>query len=485
MIPENRARHAYDGEARLPGASRDAALHDQLFLYAEDIQVLLDSNNELTRRHRALRESGESAMQGQAALEGLIQATKDIYLLTDGAGIILQSNAAATTFAPAQKILGSSLAELVAASHLAAYARLLDELGRGAETSPQGLELCLKKSALPKGGDVRIVEVNAIPVRAEGDLRAIHWLIRDVTHIREVEYDSKIFSLVLGSSVEGVLITDCAGDILAVNAAFTRITGYSADEVIGRNPRLLSSGLHDRSFYEKMWDSMRAEGMWQGQIIDRRKNGELYTAWVTMTAVPDSEGKFLSYIAVFADLTRLLEAENLLSHMTHHDALTRLPNRQLLQERLQQMIKLARHRGEAFALLLVDLDRLRQAYASFGHAAGDLLMQEVAGRLSASIGEVDTLARFPGDRFVILAPGSSSDADISLVAEKLLAAIARPLLIEGHSPGIGANIGCVRYPEHGEDVEALLEHADVALCQAKQRGANTRAIYRTDGQSPA
>lgn len=484
------ARRAYEGEVRLPGASRQAALHDQLFRYAEDIQVLLGSNNELTRRHRALRESGESAMQGQAALEGLIQSTKDIYLLTDGAGIILQCNAAATTFAPALKILGSSLAELVAASHLAAYARLLDELGRGAEASPQGLELCLKKSALPEGGDVRFVdvrfvEVNAIPVRAEGDLRAIHWLIRDVTHIREVEYDSKIFSLVLGSSVEGVLITDCAGDILAVNAAFTRITGYSADEVIGRNPRLLSSGLHDRSFYEKMWDSMRAEGMWQGQIIDRRKNGELYTTWITLTAVPDSEGKFLSYIAVFADLTRLLEAENLLSHMTHHDALTRLPNRQLLQERLQQMIKLARHRGEAFALLLVDLDRLRQVYGSFGHAAGDLLMQEVAGRLCASIGEVDTLARFPGDRFVILAPGLSSDADISLVAEKLLAAIARPLLIEGHSPGIGANIGCVRYPEHGEDVDALLEHADVALCQAKQRGANTRAIYRTDGQSPA
>ncbi|MEI6304365.1 MAG: hypothetical protein WCR74_23250, partial [Betaproteobacteria bacterium] len=157
MIPENMARRAYEGEVRLPGASRQAALHDQLFRYAEDIQVLLGSNNELTRRHRALRESGESAMQGQAALEGLIQSTKDIYLLTDGAGIILQCNAAATTFAPALKILGSSLAELVAASHLAAYARLLDELGRGAEASPQGLELCLKKSALPEGGDVRFV----------------------------------------------------------------------------------------------------------------------------------------------------------------------------------------------------------------------------------------------------------------------------------------------------------------------------------------
>lgn len=476
MKPGEAAPPAAGQTQRLAGASRDALLHEQLYRYAEDMQELLDSHNELEQRYRTLRESYESVAEGRSVLEGLIHASRDIYLMTDRAGTILRCNPAAGAIAPVAQLLGVHIGDLLVPSHLERFEQLLEALHHGDEPPPEGLELNLKMQA--GAASTLIATLNPMPARTAGELRGIHWMIRDVTHAREAEFESRISSLVLSSTVEGVIITDCDGDILAINPAFTRITGYSADESIGRNPRFLRSGLQDAGFYEKMWAALRAKGQWQGQITNRKKNGELFTEWLTLTSAQDGEGKVLSYIGVFSDLTPLAQAEERLFHLAHHDALTELPNRQLLQDRLQQLMELARRRGESFSVLFVDLDRFKQINDSLGHTAGDLALQEVAARLSASIRAVDTLARLGGDEFVILAPGLGREEDIGRVAGKIASALRSPVSIEGRDFKIGASIGCALYPDHGEDAQALLKHADLAMYQAKRSGGDTHAIYR-------
>ena len=483
MKPGDDAKPAGGQTIRLPGVSRDAALHNQLFRYAEDMQELLESHNELEQRYRTLRESYESVAEGRDVLQGLIHASHDIYLMTDRAGTILRCNAAASVIAPVAQLLGVYVGDLLAPSHLERFQRLLEQLENGEEPPADGVELHLNTRGSQTG--LLIATSNPMPVRVDGDLRGVHWMMRDITRAREAEFESKISSLVFSSAAEGVMITDCEGDILAVNPAFSKITGYGAEEAIGRNPRFLQSGLQNRDFYEKMWRSLRAEGHWQGQISNRKKNGETYTEWLALTSARDSDGKVLSYIGVFCDLTRLAQAEQRLFQLAHHDPLTQLPNSQLLQDRLQQSIGLAKRRGETFALLHIDLDRYKQINDSLGQAAGDLALQEVAARLTSSIRAVDTVARLGGDEFVIVAPGLGGEEDIRLVASKIVSALQLPISIEGRDFNIGASIGCALYPDHGEDAQALLTHADMAMYQAKQSGGNRHAIYCADDASTA
>ncbi len=468
---------------RLPGASRDAALHDQLFRYAQDMQELLDSHNALEQRYRTLSESYESVTEGRTVLEGLIHASHDIYLMTDRAGTILRCNPAAGAIAPVAQLLGVYIGDLLAPSHLERFQLLLEQLENGKQPPAEGLELHLK--GIGHQGELLIAMSNPLPVREDGDLRGVHWMLRDITRAREAEFESKISSLVFSSAAEGVVITDCEGDILAVNPAFSKITGYSAEEAVGRNPRFLQSGMQDRDFYEKMWRALRTEGHWQGQLSNRMKNGDIYTEWLALTSARDSDGKVLSYIGVFSDLSRLMQAEKRLFHLAHHDTLTQLPNRQLLQDRLQQAIGLAKRRGETFTLLFVDLDRFKQINDSLGYDAGDVALQEVAARLSASIRAVDTVARLGGNQFVILAPGLEREEDIRLVAGKIASALQAPKSIEGRDFTIGASIGSALYPDHGEDIESLLKHAEMAMYQAKRLGGNSHSMYCAAGTSTA
>jgi len=461
---------------RFPGASRDAALHDQLYRYAQDMQELLDSNNELEQRYRNLRESYDSAVEARSALERLLHAFRDIYLMTDRAGTILQCNPAAVAIAPASQLPGVYIGDLTTASHQESVRQLLERLESGGEAPAEELELNLKSQA--GGNPALIASVSCIPVRVDGDLRAIHWIIRDITHMREAEFESKISSLVFGSTSEGVMITDCEGGILAVNPAFSKITGYSSEEAVGKNPRFLQSGAQDRHFYEKMWHTLRTDGHWQGQISNRKKNGEIYIEWLTLTSAQDDEGKVLSYIGVFSDLSRLMQAEKRLFHLAHSDALTQLPNSELLQDRLQQMIGLAKRRGEAFAVMAVDLDRFKQINDAFGHVAGDQALNEIAARLTASMRAADTVARIGGNAFAILVPGMVSEHDIGLVAGKIIGALLQPLDIDGREHIVGASIGVALYPDHGEEAASLLGHAQIAMREAKRAGGNTHAIYR-------
>jgi diguanylate cyclase (GGDEF)-like protein/PAS domain S-box-containing protein len=461
--------------ARLPGIARSAALHDQLYRYAEDLQQLIERNGRLEQHFEALRDSCDQLTESRDELDRILHASRDIHVVTDPAGVIVQTNPAAERLAPRETMSGCKLDSWVQSSHSGDFLAMQQGLSSAPADGAHECELYLNCSVA--GNPTMIVIASVIGVRRDGELHFLHWVLRDVTHMRETEFESRLSSMVFKSSAEGIIITDIEGEILAVNPAFTRITGYSSAEVIGKNPRLLNSGIQSRDFYVEFWRALREEGVWQGEIYNRRKNGEIYPEWLNVTTVRGNDGQILSYIAVLSDLSRLLAAEKQLAYLAHYDALTQLPNRHLFSDRLERGIAQARRAGQRFALLFVDLDNFKPVNDSHGHLAGDVVLKEIATRLVASVRESDTVARLGGDEFVIIAPGLSGEAEVGRFCAKLIDAIASPITFDGHELVIGGSFGCAVYPEHGSDGLSLLKRADDAMYRAKKAGGGRYALY--------
>ena len=460
---------------RLPGSARSANLHDQLYRYAEDLQQMVERNGELEAHYEALRESSDRLLESREELDKLTQSSRDIHLITDASGTILQSNPAGAILAPLNQLLGRQLNDLVFPSHRDSFLALQSDTNEGKESLEQKHELHLQRET--GDGSPLIFTAQALAVRKGGAVPYLHWILRDVTALRENEFENQISSMVFKSADEGVMITDIEGIILAVNPAFSRITGYSAEEAIGQTPRLLSSGKQDAGFYADFWLALSENGRWQGEISNRKKNGEIYPEWLTVSAARDVDGSILSYIAVFSDLSRLLRAEKRLSYLAHHDTLTGLPNRLLFQDRLAQMLAQAKRSGVQFTLIFIDLDNFKPINDTLGHAAGDHVLQEAARRLIGTVRECDTVARLGGDEFVVLAPLLVGDTDIGIFCDKLIHALTQKMLIEGNELFIGGSFGCAEYPFDGEDEVALLKSADAAMYKAKAAGGSTYVIH--------
>jgi len=465
---------------RLPGATRDVALHDQLYRYAQDLQVLLEDKNSLEERYAALAESYQELREGRAILENLVQSSHDIHLTTNVGGTILQCNAAARLIAPTAVLVGMSLRNWVLPSHQADFDSLLAETLDSRNTCLTERELWLRHDNAD-GGHL-IVAVRSLPIIKDDAIDAIHWIVRDLTRTREAEFDSQISSMVFRSATEGIMITDLGGDILAVNPAFTRITGYAAAEVIGRNPRFLKSGVQDTNFYQHFWEALHKIGQWQGEVFNRKKSGEIYPEWLTITTARDSEGRVLSYIAVFSDMSRLQEAEKKLSFIAYHDTLTGLPNRLLLLDRLRQAVAQARRECFPLSVLFIDLDDFKPINDTFGHEAGDHVLQETARRLQKVVRESDTVGRLGGDEFVIVANGLAAGPDVDQLANKLLKSLAQPISLPGREVSVGCSIG-IAHHQDDMDAETLLRHADVAMYQAKQDGGSKHRSHEAVADS--
>jgi diguanylate cyclase (GGDEF)-like protein/PAS domain S-box-containing protein len=282
---------------------------------------------------------------------------------------------------------------------------------------------------------------------------------------------------VFHNTVEGVLITDTQATILSVNPAFTEITGYTAAEVIGGKPSLLRSDHHEPSFYEGMWKTLLEQGRWQGEIWNRRKNGEIYPELLSINAIRDPGGAVVNYVGVFTDITALKQSQERLDYLAHHDPLTGLANRLLLRARLADAIERARRSGGRLAVLMLDLYRFKNINDSLGHPAGDEVLAEVARRLSGALRASDLLARPGGDEFVVVIEELSARQEAGWVAAKLHAALATPLPAEAHTLYPGASIGISLFPEHGADADALLVSADAALYEAKQAGRDSTHFF--------
>ncbi len=289
---------------------------------------------------------------------------------------------------------------------------------------------------------------------------------------------------ILENIMDGVLITDAHKTIEYVNPAFCTITGYSSEEVIGKNPRILQSGHHDEAFYKTMWTSLARTGQWQGEIWNRRKNGEIYPEWENIVIIRDAANAITNYVAIFSDISTLKRAEQRFHHLAHHDALTGLPNRLLFEDRLQQMLAQASRQSQMLAVLFIDLDDFKVINDTQGHAVGDQLLRTAAERLTRCVRSADTVARLGGDEFTALLTNIARRRDAELVAQKILEVIACAFVIGGQELFTTTSIGIALYPTDGADAETLLHHADSAMYWAKQAGKNKYHVYSTVPAKP-
>ena len=276
---------------------------------------------------------------------------------------------------------------------------------------------------------------------------------------------------------EGVMVTDARHRIVQVNQAFERITGYRAEEAIGETPRLLNSGHQDADFYRGFYHSLAQRGEWLGEIWNRRKNGDVYPQWLSVKAVRGPDGSACQHVSVFADITDTKDSERKLWQMAHHDALSDLPNRLLLNARLEHAVQRAHRTDTSIGVMFIDLDRFKNINDTLGHQVGDELLQEVARRLRSSVKEDDTVARLGGDEFVVVTEGIADANCARLIAQRIIERLSIPVTISGKTLFATASIGISLYPQDATAPETLLQHADAAMYQAKALGRNRLAFY--------
>ena len=317
-----------------------------------------------------------------------------------------------------------------------------------------------------KDGSLYPVEVH-LQLFENEDERYFHAVIMNITDRVAAEQKIKLAAQVFEYSIEGILISDADNRIISVNQAYTVITGYNEEELKGKNPSISSSGMHNASFFTAVWEAIDITGRWQGELWNRRKNGEIYPAWIDISVIKDAQGKVLNYICIFSDITERKAKEAFLKHQAQHDFLTNLPNRALFHDRFQQLLANAKRNNEPFALLSLDLNKFKPINDTYGHRIGDLLLQEVAKRFQDAVRQTDTLSRQGGDEFNILIPKVDSAVQAQVLADKLHATIEAPFLIEEFCLNITLSIGIAIYPDDGVDEVTLSEHADAAMYRAK------------------
>jgi diguanylate cyclase (GGDEF)-like protein/PAS domain S-box-containing protein len=287
---------------------------------------------------------------------------------------------------------------------------------------------------------------------------------------------------------ESLMITDADGVILRVNQAFTDTTGYTAEEAVGQTPRLLKSGHHNADFYRAMWEAILGAGKWQGEIIDRRKNGEIYPKWLTITAVKGNDGVVTHYVGSHIDITERKVAEEKIQHLAFYDSLTNLPNRRLLIDRLQQALASSARSNREGALLFIDLDNFKNLNDTLGHDIGDLLLQQVAQRLISCVRDGDTVARLGGDEFVVMLENLSerpleAAAQIEAVGEKILGALSQSYQLASYEYQSTTSIGVTLFGDHDHAVDELMKQADIAMYQAKKSGRNNLRFFDPEMQA--
>ena len=283
--------------------------------------------------------------------------------------------------------------------------------------------------------------------------------------------------VILDQAAEAVMVTDSFGRITSVNRAFVEITGYSAAEALGQSPRLLKSGVHTPNFYDNLWRLLQANRRWSGEIWNRRKNGEIYPQWGSISAVLDNAGNVQNYVSVFSDISKAKQAEERLFYLANHDPLTCLPNRMNFTECLEQSLQRCKRQNYGAAVLFIDLDRFKIINDTLGHSVGDKYLKIVAERLLGATRKQDILARWGGDEFVLFMEAFDDPQTIGEVVIRMLAGLAEPLHLSGHELIPTASIGIAIYPADGRHSADLIKAADTAMYGAKQRGCNCYEFY--------
>ena len=316
-------------------------------------------------------------------------------------------------------------------------------------------------------------DMNDLMYRLRTSLAQAHEL-----HLQRVLNEKlRLYATIFEYSQEGIIITDRQNNIVAVNQAFSKITGYAENEVLDKNPHCMSSGRHDRKFYEKMWNELITFGHWRGELWNRCKDGRIKPEWASISVVYDDNGEIANHISVFSDISERKKTEERIEFLAHHDPLTKLPNRLLTRDRFVLAAKEASRDTSSIAILYIDLDSFKYVNDTFGHPVGDQLLLSVTERLKSHVRDTDTISRQGGDEFMILLPGIRDTGIIHRIASGILEKLSSPFDIAGHTVGISASIGIAFYPEHGENFDIVMKNADAAMYTAKNSGKNAYRVF--------
>lgn len=329
-----------------------------------------------------------------------------------------------------------------------------------------------------KNGETFWERANIYPLKnTNNEISSYVAIKEDITKIKEDEKKLRLASTVFQTATEAVMVTDANNLIVAVNQAFTIITGYQELEVLGKDPELLSSGHHDFDFYKEMRDELTGTGKWQGEICNRRKNGEVYYEWLSITALKNQAGELESYVSLFSDITKRKKAENKIYHQANYDSLTGLANRNLFLDRFEQSLSVAKRDNTSVALLFVDLDGFKSVNDNFGHSKGDQLLKCAAQRIEGAVRTSDSVARLSGDEFAIMLCGDNDVYSNEKVAIKVLKELATPFQLAEKEAYVTASIGIAIFPDDGHLSEELLAKADSAMYKAKEKGKNNVQFF--------
>ncbi|MGM0594486.1 MAG: EAL domain-containing protein [Pseudomonadota bacterium] len=443
-------------------------------------RVELDSNDELAQLAHAFNAMGDSIHQRELMLlesetkyRNLVDNLPQRVFFKDRNFIYVSCNRpfAQDVDLEPDAVVGKSDFDLFSESHARQYRLDDDRIMRKGEIE----ELDESFSA---GGVERVIHTVKTPIRdSEGDVVGILGIFWDVTEKRQAESKLRQSAAVFENTADGVIVTDAEARIIAVNKAFCEISGYSEEEALGQRPSFRRSERQDRAFYRHMWRAIERSGRWQGEIWNRRKDGEVYPEWMTISTVRDGDGRITNYVAVFSDITHVKRSQMQLDHMAHHDPLTDLPNRTLFNDRLHQAIRRAERNDGTVAVLFIDLDRFKNVNDTLGHPVGDLLLQDVARRLQNLLREEDTVARLSGDEFIVLIEDLERPEVAEGVARKVIDKLSHPFSVHGNELFIGASIGISLYPDDGHTAANLVKYADTAMYRAKEEGRNTYQFY--------
>lgn len=427
-------------------------------------------NEELQQAHSALEEARDRYID-------LYEFAPVGYLTLTSTGIIAEINFTGATLLGVErtKLINRRFANYIADEDKNGWYRHF--LQSKQHVDKQNIELTLLRA----DGSRFFACLDCLAIAENNALPLLRITLTDITERKLAEQQLSIAAIVFESQ-QGIIVTDAQHLILAVNRTFTEITGYTADEVIGKNPHLLQSGLHDANFYAAMWKSIHETGVWKGEIWNRRKNGEIYPEYANITAVENSEGIITHYVATFSDVTLSKLATDEIEHLAFHDSLTGLPNRRLLLDRLDQALASSTHSGKSGALLFIDLDNFKALNDTLGHDMGDLLLQQVAQRLAVCIREDDTIARLSGDEFIVMLENLNEHdfeaaAQTEMVGEKILATLNQPYQLVNYYYHNTPSIGATLFKNHVRNIEELLKQADIAMYQAKAAGRNTLRFF--------
>lgn len=426
---------------------------DTLDQLSQTRSQLKEQNQELAAREVEFRTLAEHAPINIARFD------------REGRFVYLNIRMADSFDASVSDLLGHRVAELPHFDRYEGFERLLQR------TMETGEEIVIEAEVPGKNGpEYHLVHMVA-ECNEEGEVTGLLTMGQDISQRKKMEEDLRLAASVFDAAREGIVITDADGIIINTNPSFSRITGYSLEEVQGKKTSLLASGQQSREFYEQMWSMLIDEGYWDGELINRRKSGEIYNEHLSIAAIHDDRRRVVRYVGVFSDTTLIKQQEQQLEYSAHHDALTGLPNRLLLSDRIQQSLALARRNKEVVAVIYLDLDGFKPVNDRYGHEAGDFVLIEIARRMSKLLRVTDTVSRIGGDEFVLLLRlNKKSGCETTL--RRLVDVIALPIQYSDHVLKVSASIGVSFFPDDGDTADNLLRQSDQAMYEAKNSGRN-------------